>query len=193
MGIAKSIGRLIGAVSRQVIAEYLDNAVSSADVTFDATAFERLDMKTPDHREADLESGNVAKREALRGAGVDVDSLIEDVILSDALSIANTLCGTKIRANKKPTEVKPCWMNLTKTGRVPKKVAEGFALFDWDNGDSVIAHVWYLASLEPYAADVYVWREDKCHEYSVRTKGGEMVVDHEGVSDISTGYREFVK
>ncbi len=193
MGIAKSIGRLIGAVSRQVIAESLDNAVGRADATFNATAFEHLDMKTPDQREADLESGNVAKREALRGVGVDVDSLSEDTILSDALSITNTLCGLKVRANKKPTKVKPCWMNLTKTGKVPKKVSEGLALFDWGNGDSVIVHVWYLASLEPYAADVYSWHGDKCHEYFVRTKGGEMVVDHEGVSDISTGYREFVK
>ena len=69
----------------------------------------------------------------------------------------------------------------------------GFALFEWPGGDSVIAHVWYLASLEPYAADVYVWRGHDRHEYYVRTRGGEMVVDHEGVSDMDTGYRENIK
>lgn len=92
--------------------------------------------------------------------------------------------------NKKPTEIETRWMNLTKTGKVPKKVAEGSVVFDWDDGDSVIAHVWYLASLEPYAADVYVWRGHKCHEFYVRTKNGEMFVDHGGLNDVATDCRE---
>lgn len=185
MGIAKSIGKLIGHMSRRTPS-------TTGDVPAEAFSTRIVVNVMPPGDDAHAQ-GNIAKREALRGAGVDVDGLTEDVITSDAVAIANRLCGAKIRANKRPERVEPQWENLTKTGKVPKKVAEGFALFEWPGGDSVIAHVWYLASLEPYAADVYVWRGHDCHEYYVRTRGGEMVVDHEGVSDMDTGYRENIK
>lgn len=144
-------------------------------------------MPTSPEQDSKLEDGNELKRAALVGAGVDVSPLTEEKVSSDARAIANGLCGAGIRVDKKPqTSVK--WQNLTKAGKVPKKVAEGLAIFDWKNGDSVIAHVWYTSAMEPYAADVHVWGGSGCHSYTIRTVDGAMAVQHDGVLDTGTDY-----
>lgn len=61
-------------------------------------------------------------------------------------------------------------------------------IFDWKSGDSAICHIWYGRDLEPYAADVCVWRDNKRHDYIghdyiVRTVEGSMAVQHEALYD----------
>lgn len=63
-------------------------------------------------------------------------------------------------------------------------------IFDWKSGDSTICHIWYRRDLEPYAADVYVWRGTKRHDYIVRTVESSMVVQHEALYDADKGFRK---
>ena len=134
--------------------------------------------------------GVIKKMKALGESGVDVFSLTDEKMIEDAIGIANNPCGIKIKACKQPTQVDVHWQNLTKTGKVPKKVAESSVVFDWKSGDSVIVHVWYLASIEPYGADVYLWKGNDRTDFSVRSKNGSLVVEHKAKYNVKTDYRE---
>lgn len=73
---------------------------------------------------------------------------------------------------------------------MPKKVAECHVIFDWKSGDSTICHLWYGRNLEPYAADIYVWKGNKRHDYTVRTTEGSMAVQHEALYDAGKDYKK---
>lgn len=139
---------------------------------------------------ADLDHGNEEKRNVLASVGIDVSGLGEEKIVSEAATLLNELCGQKLSAYDKPSSIKTDWANLTKTGKAPKKVAECHVIFDWKSGDSIICHLWYGRDLEPYAADVYVWKGNKRHDYTVRTVESSMAVQHEALYDAGKDFKK---
>lgn len=139
---------------------------------------------------ADLDRGNEEKRDVLASVGIDVSGLGEEKIVSEAVALLNELCGQKLSTHDKPSSVKTDWANLTKTGKAPKKVAECHVIFDWKSGDSTICHLWYGRDLEPYAADVYVWKGNKRRDYTVRTVEGSMAVQHEALYDAGKDFKK---
>ena len=150
-------------------------------------------MPTSSKQDAALQNGNAIKRKALKNNGVDVDILTAEKICADALDVANRLCDAKIRSDKRPAQVGVKWQNLTKAGKLPRKVAETTVVFDWQDNKSTIVHVWYLSSFDYYAADVYMWKNSKCKEFTVRTVDGKLSVQHISVYDADSDSRSFIQ
>lgn len=63
-------------------------------------------------------------------------------------------------------------------------------VFDWKSGDGTICHFWYGCDLEPYAADVYVCKGNKRHDYTVRTDEGSMAVQREALYDADKDFKK---
>lgn len=188
MGILGSIGKGLAAIVGEALQDGQDNETArNRQATGNPFAIHLSDAER-----ADLDLGNTKKRNALASAGIDVSGLTEEKIVSEAVALLNGLCAQKLSSRDKPSSVKTDWANLTKTGKVPKKVAESHVIFDWKSGDSTICHLWYGRDLEPYAADVYVWRGNKRHDYTVRTAEGSMAVQHEALYDADKDFNKIL-
>lgn len=120
-------------------------------------------------REAEQE----ARRSAMAALGANVGALTDERLTVDALDVANAMCGAKVRRDKKPSRVERKWSKLTKAGRAPKCIMRSTVIFDYKNGDSVIAHLSYAADAVPYAGEFHVWRGDDCRDYKMATVDGE--------------------
>lgn len=183
--------RLLSAIGKAII-DVVTEEPSSEERERRTTGNPCAVSKTPE-QETLLRRGDAEKRRALKDAGVCVGRLTANKVTEDAREVANRFCKVRIHDDKKPSQASIKWQNLTKTGKVPKKVAETTVVYDWRSGDSVIVHVWYLSTFEPYAADAYVWLKDGCREYMIRTVDGEMAVQHQGIYSPDTDYREQIK
>ena len=186
MGILRSIGKGLVAIVGEARQDGQESGVKKRGR---ATA-NPFAVSLSNAERASLDCGNAEKRSALASGGVDVFGLSKEKIVFEAVALLNELCGQKLSSQNKPSSVKTDWANLTKTGKTPKKVAECHVIFDWKSGDSTICHIWYGRDLEPYAADVYVWRGNKRHDYIVRTVEGSMVVQHEALYDADKDFRK---
>lgn len=147
--------------------------------------------KTPE-QERKAAEGNLQRKEILKSSGVKVEKLTKAKMRADALAIANGTCGLRVDENMAPSRLKVDWSNLTKTGKVPKKVAESHVVFDWPDRRSLIVHVWYLATMEPYAADVYAWVCGECKNLTIRTVDGDLAIQHESCLDAESGVRNII-
>lgn len=183
--------RLLSAIGKAII-DVVTEEPSSAERERRTTGNPCAVPRTPE-QETLLRRGDAEKRRALKDAGVCVGRLTASKVTEDAREVANRFCKVRIHDDKKPSQASIKWQNLTKAGKVPKKVAETTVVYDWRSGDSVIVHVWYLSTFEPYAADAYVWLKDGCREYMIRTVDGEMAVQHQGIYNPDTDYREQIK
>lgn len=152
-----------------------------------------LAMPLTAQQRAKLDQGESLKRMALQDAGVDVGALTDEKLLDDARTVANKICHAGVRSVKKPERLAITWSNLTKTGKVPKKVAESLVTFEYKNGDFDVIHVWYTKDLSYYAADVYLWKGNDSHRFNIRTVDGELAIQHEGKLDAETGYDEHIR
>ena len=188
MGILGSIGKGLAAI----VGEALQNGQSGEVERRRRATGNPFAMPLSDTEKANLKLGNEEKEKALSSMGVEVSLLSEGKIVSESVSLLNGLCGQKLTSRDKPSSVKTDWANLTKTGKVPKKVAESHVIFDKKNGDSTICHLWYGRDLEPYAADVYVWKGDNRHDYTVRTVEGSMTVQHEALYDAGKDFKKIL-
>lgn len=186
MGIFGSIGKGLVAI----VGEALQDAQESEVERRRRAMGNPLAIPLSDAERASLNRGNAEKRDALASVGIDVSGLSEEKIVSEAVALLNELCGQKLSSRSKPTSVKTDWANLTKTGKAPKKVAESHVIFDWKGGDSTLCHLWYGRDLEPYAADVYVWKGNRRHDYTVRTVEGSMAVQHEALYDAGKDFKK---
>lgn len=119
------------------------------------------------------EAEQEARRSAMAALGANVGALTDERLTVDALDVANAMCGAKVRRDKKPSRVERKWSKLTKAGRVPKCIMRSTVIFDYKNGDSVIAHLRYTADAVPYAGEFHVWRGDDCNDYKMATVDGE--------------------
>ena len=186
MGIFGSIGKGLAAI----VGEALQDSQEGDVEKHRRVAGNPLAIPLSATERSNLDHGNAEKKRALASEGVDVSGLSEEKVVSEAISLLNELCGQRLSSRDKPSSVKTDWTNITKTGKVPKKVAECHVIFDWKSGDSTICHLWYGRNLEPYAADIYVWKGNKRHDYTVRTTEGSMAVQHEALYDAGKDYKK---
>ena len=121
----------------------------------------------------EAEAEQEARRSAMAALGANVGALTDERLTVDALDVANAMCGAKVRRDKKPSRVERKWSKLTKSGKAPKYIMRSFVIFDYRNGDSVIAHLRYTADATPYAGEFHVWRGDDCRDYRMATIDGE--------------------
>lgn len=187
MGIFGSIGKGLLAIAEGARQDDQDGEVERCR----RDAGNPLAMPLSDSEGASLALGNREKKDVLASAGVEVSRLSKKGIAADAVELLNGLCGQQIASSDRPSRITVDWENLTKAGKVPKRVAKGHVIFDWKDGGSTICHLWYGRDLKPYAADVYVW-EGQRHDYTVRTVGGSMVVQHEALYDARKDFKQIL-
>lgn len=137
-----------------------------------ATYYDR-DGRPMSKAEVEREAEQEARRSAMAALGANVVALTDERLTTDALDVANAMCGAKVRRDKKPSRVERKWSKLTKAGRVPKCIMRSTVIFDYKNGDSVIAHLSYTTDAVPYAGEFHVWRGDDCRDYKMATVDGE--------------------
>ena len=131
-----------------------------------------------DRQQAEYEAEQSKLKATYSKMGVDVSLAMDEVIVPDALDIANTHCKARVRSNSKPSRIVYDWRPLTKAGKIPKCVLKTSVVWDRSNGDSVIVHAGYLAEMEPYTADVHIWTSGQLDSYKIRMKDGVLhVVD----------------
>lgn len=133
-----------------------------------------------DEQKAAYMREQVETRRALADAGANVEAIDAARVLADARDIADGLCRARIGDAAKPCEPLIDWRPLTKSGKLPKCVARATAVWDRQNGDSVIVHMGYTADARPYTADVHIWTAGERYSYKIRTVGGELAVAGEG-------------
>lgn len=133
-----------------------------------------------DEQEAAYMREQVETRGALADAGANVEAIDAARVLADARDIADGLCRARIGEAAEPREPLIDWRPLTKAGKAPKCVARASAVWDRQNGDSVIVHMGYTADARPYTADVHIWTDGERYSYKIRTVGGDLAVAGEG-------------
>lgn len=112
------------------------------------------------------------RKRTLKEAGAKVDLLTDEWIVGDARDIVGGPCEIEVRADKEPNRINIEWQPLTKSGKLPKKIANACVIWDYQQGDSVICHIGYTAECEPYTSDVYLWIDGECEEFKLRMKDG---------------------
>ena len=134
--------------------------------------------KRREQQQREYETIQTGLKSAYSKMGVAVSLVSDEAIASDAREIANGLCKARVRIDSIPSRIVVNWRPLAKSGKVPKCVLKTSAVWDKANGDSVIVHVSYLSDIEPYSADVHIWKDGQQHSYKIRVKDGTLrIVD----------------
>lgn len=190
MGILGSIGKGLAAIVGEALQ---DGQSGEAERRWRATG-NPFAVPLSDTEKANLKLGNEEKEKALSSMGVEISLLSEGKIVSESVSLLNGLCGQKLTSRDKPSSVKNRLGEPHEDWQGSEEGGESHVIFDKKNGDSTICHLWYGRDLEPYAADVYVWKGDNRHDYTVRTVEGSMTVQHEAfTTPARTSRRSFTE
>lgn len=197
MGIANVLGKMLKSSAKELKRNtynkiagptYRDGLLTYTfyDENGYALSKRQLDKLDRQAREARLESERqqAACRDALKERGVPVDLLTKKATAEDAFDIANRYCKARIPETLKPERSLIIWSDLTKTGKLPKCVAESTVVWDFESGHNVVAHVKYLADIEPYSSDIYIYTDGGRFDYKLRIVDGELKLVVDGVQPL---------
>ena len=140
-------------------------------------------------REQEQERQQAENRRFLSEAGVDIESFTPERVISDAIALIGSVCPPMqaYHCDLRKSEPSIVFSSPTKTGKVPKNVVVAHMFHDemvespsgiegisnWEYGDSLIAHLHYLADGSINMADVYGWHARLGQGVIIRRFGDE--------------------
>lgn len=120
-----------------------------------------------------------ARTHDLAELGADIKKITKGKIIADAVKIANELCNAKLTPLDSPHRVDMTPCKLTKTGKVPKCIANATASFRWEEPNRVVVDIGYLADATPYKAHILMLsgrNGQKVNHYKARMKDGKLAI-----------------
>ena len=138
----------------------------------DAAVTEKA-AKTPPKSTKSLgtSGSNASLIEAYSAIGIDASVFTASKVLRDARKLAKQFADDEFKELGKP-ESRSCTLNpLTKSGKAPKAVAKGQAVFDLPEGRSIVCNIRYLADGSVLDAQLHEWGGPECCHRIQRVDG----------------------
>ena len=123
------------------------------------------------------EEGNRIKRQRLADLGVEVAMFTDYSVGTDANYFLRTFLPLYKQPDPATETVAIEFENLTSTGKVPKNVAVGRYRLErcseYSTEEALNVRIKYLANATPNMADIYIFKNRKSLNVSIRNRGGE--------------------